>query len=183
MIGRWIAGWTMAPGPAPGLVLALSLGLALVFAAPVRAAETGTLLRAEVLRDQPFIDAAEVGKLAANDAVTIAARRAGWMQVSSADKSGWVRMLNVRLGAGSSGGGSGGLLAAASVFRTGSSASTTTTGVKGLGEADISNAQPDRAELARLDALGTTPADATAQAARNGLKPNEVAYLKPGRKK
>lgn len=147
------------------------------------AADSGNLLRADVLREKPFVDAAALDKLDANDPVEIAARQGAWMQVNARGKSGWVRMLNVRMGAAGAGGGSGGLLAAASVFRTGSSGTTVTTGVKGLGESELRAAQPDRAQLALLAAQAATPADAAAQATGNGLKPNDVAYLKPGRKK
>jgi hypothetical protein len=150
--------------------------------APVLAAETGVLIRADVLRDKPFIDAAEVEKLAANAPVAIAARQGGWVQVETGGKTGWVRTLNVRLAGGSSSGGSG-LLAASSLYRTGSSGTQVTTGVKGLGEGDISTASPNTAQLALLNAQRVTPAAASEQAGQNGLKANQVAYLPAGRKK
>jgi hypothetical protein len=155
----------------------------LLWGAAAQAAESGVLIRADVLRDKPFIDAGTVDKLAANAAVTIAARQGGWMQVDASGKSGWVRTLNVRLAGGGTVGGSSGVLAAASVFRTGSSGTQVTTGVKGLGESDLRAAEPNAAQLAMLNAQGVTPADASDQASRNGLKPNQVAYLKPGKKK
>lgn len=155
--------------------------VAMAAAGAAHAAENGSLIRAETLREQPFIDAAAVDSLAANEAVAIAARQGGWMQVGARGKTGWVKMLNVRLAGGGSTGGSGGLMAAASLFRTGSSGTTVTTGVKGLSEEDLRNAQPDRAQLAALAAQATTPAAASAQASANGLKPNEVAYLKAGK--
>jgi hypothetical protein len=151
--------------------------------APVLAAETGVLIRADVLRDKPFIDAAEVEKLAANAPVAIAARQGGWVQVESGGKTGWVRTLNVRLAGGSGSGGGSGLLAASSLYRTGSSGTQVTTGVKGLGEGDISTASPSTAQLALLNAQRVTPAAASEQAGQNGLKPNQVAYLPAGRKK
>lgn len=149
---------------------------------PVAAAETGVLIRADVLRDKPFIDAAKVDKLAANAPVTIAARQGGWVQVDASGKSGWVRMLNVRLAGGGSGGGSG-LLAASSVYRTGSSGTQVTTGVKGLGESDISAASPNAGQLAMLNAQRVQPAAASEQASQNGLKTNQVEYLQAGKKK
>ncbi|MBC7521397.1 MAG: hypothetical protein H7268_09945 [Sandarakinorhabdus sp.] len=140
------------------------------------------MIHADVLRDKPFIDAGAIDKLAANAPVAIAARQGGWMQVETGGKSGWVHTLNVRL-AGGGATGSGGLMAAASVFRTGSSGTQVTTGVKGLGESDLRAAQPDAAQLALLNAQAVTAADASGQATRNGLKPNQVAYLKPGKRK
>jgi hypothetical protein len=155
-------------------------GLAAV--APVHAAESGVLIRADVLRDKPFIDAAEIEKIPANAPVSIAARQGGWVQVDAAGKTGWVRTLNVRLAGGGTTGNSG-LLAASSLYRTGSSGTQVTTGVKGLGESDISAASPNNAQLAMLNAQAVTPAGASEQASQNGLKTNQVEYLKPGKKK
>jgi hypothetical protein len=155
-------------------------GLALATAG--QAAESGVLIRADVLRDKPFIDGAEVEKLAANAPVTIATRQGGWVQVEAGGKTGWVRTLNVRLGAGGSAGGSS-LLAASSLYRTGSSGTQVTTGVKGLGASDISSASPNAAQLAMLNAQVVAPAAASEQASRNGLKTNQVEYLKAGKKK
>lgn len=157
--------------------------LVLMVPAAALAVENGVLLRADVLRDKPFIDAAEVAKLAASAPVTIAARQGGWMQVAAGGATGWVRTLNVRLASSGAAAGGSGLLAASSVFRTGSSGTQVTTGVKGLGEDELRAAQPDMAQLAALDALAVTPAAASEQAARNGLQVNQVAYLKPGKKK
>lgn len=161
------------------LVLATA-GLAMATAG--QAAESGVLIRADVLRDKPFIDGAEVEKLAANAPVTIATRQGGWVQVEAGGKTGWVRTLNVRLGAGGSAGGSS-LLAASSLYRTGSSGTQVTTGVKGLGASDISAASPNAAQLAMLNAQVVAPAAASEQASRNGLKTNQVEYLKAGKKK
>lgn len=146
------------------------------------AAESGVVIRADVLRDKPFIDAAEVQKVTANAPVSITARQGGWVQVEAGGATGWVRTLNVRLAGGGSSGGSG-LLAASSAFRTGSSGTQVTTGVKGLGESDLNAAVPNAAQLAMLDGQAATPAAASEQAMRNGLKTNPVEYLKGGKKK
>jgi hypothetical protein len=155
---------------------------ALMLAGSALAAESGVLIRGDELRDKPFIDAESLGKVAANAAVSIAARQGGWVQVDVDGKSGWVRTLNVRLAGGGSTGNSG-LLAASSAFRTGSSGTQVTTGVKGLGESDLNAAVPNAAQLAMLNAQGVTAADASEQAVRNGLKANQVQYLKGGKKK
>jgi hypothetical protein len=168
-----IRGWTIRFG----LVLA-----AVLAAGPALAAENGVVIRADVMRDKPFIDAAEVQKVPANAPVTIAARQGGWVEVETGGKTGWIRTLNVRLAGGGTAGGSG-LLAASSAFRTGSSGTQVTTGVKGLGESDLNAAVPNQAQLAMLDAQAATPAAASEQAMRNGLKTNQVDYLKGGKKK
>lgn len=166
-----------------GLFLRFAALLALVLGnAAVLAAESGVVIRADVLRDKPFIDAAEVQKVAANAPVSIAARQGGWVQVDAGGTTGWLRTLNVRLAGGGTTGSSG-LLAASSAFRTGSSGTQVTTGVKGLGESDLNAATPNAAQLAMLNAQAVTPADASEQAMRNGLKTNQVDYLKGGKKK
>lgn len=167
---------------AGGLIRFAGIAAGLLWLAPLHAAESGVVIRADVMRDKPFIDAAEVEKLAANALVTIAARQGGWVQVESGGKTGWVRTLNVRLGSGGTGGGSS-LLAASSLYRTGSSGTQVTTGVKGLGEGDITAASPNAGQLAMLNNLRVTPAAASEQATQNGLKTNTVEYLPAGKKK
>ena len=68
-------------------------------------------------------------------------------------------------------------------LRTGSTGRTIATGVKGLDEGSIRNAAIDRAQLARLEALGASESEARALAAQGGLKENQVAALKPGKLK
>jgi hypothetical protein len=168
---------------AGGLIRFAGIAAGLLWLAPLHAAESGVVIRADVMRDKPFIDAAEVEKLAANAPVTIAARQGGWVQVESGGKTGWVRTLNVRLGSGGGTGGGSSLLAASSLYRTGSSGTQVTTGVKGLGEGDITAASPNAGQLAMLGNLRVTPAAASEQAAQNGLKTNTVEYLPAGKKK
>ena len=164
------------------VVLGISVALAATGAA---AAEHGVVIRAGDIKAQPFIDAASAASVTANEAVTILERKGGWMQVEAGGKTGWIRMLNVRLGgaagsAGSAGGGD--LLSTAALLRTGSSGKTVTTGVKGLGEEDIHNATVDVAQLDALAALAVDPADATAKAQKKGLKESQVEYLPKGKK-
>lgn len=156
-----------------------------IFAAPQIAAaapESAQVIRAADLMAQPFIDAAKVGPVAADQAVTIVERRGGWVQVQAAGKTGWLRTLNVRLAAGtaniaraSSRG--------ASALRTGSSGRTITTGVKGLDEESIRNAPIDRVQLAALDALAVPEDAARAAAAAKKLVESRQDYLKPGKVK
>jgi hypothetical protein len=149
------------------------------------AAEKGLVLRAADLLAQPFIDAAKSGPLTANQSVTILERRGAWANIEAGGKSGWVRVLNLRLepgaarpgGAGPSGG-SGNPL---SLLQTGSSGRTVTTGVKGMDETDIQNATPDYAELELLGTLAENADAARANAVKSNLKENTVDYLDKGR--
>ena len=149
------------------------------------AAEKGLILRAGDLLAQPFIDAAKSGPITANQPVTIVERRGAWANVETGGKSGWVRVLNLRLepaaarpGGARPAGGSGNPL---SLLQTGSSGRTVTTGVKGMDEEDIQNATPDYAELELLGTLAENADAARANAVKSNLKENTVDYLDKGR--
>jgi hypothetical protein len=157
--------------------------LALGFAAVPAAAETGAVIRAGELKAMPFIDAATSAKLAANQPVTILQRKGGWVQVEANGQTGWVRMLNVRLAAGSSPAPNQANVRAASLLRTNSSGKTVTTGIKGLGEEDLQNAVPDPAQLAKLVALAVPASEASSNAAASGLVEHSVDYLDSKKKK
>lgn len=144
--------------------------------APAHTAEQGIVIRAGDLKAQPFLDAAMADRVAAKQQVTIIRRQGGWVQVQSNGKTGWLRMLNVRLATAAPAANT----KSASLLRTGSSGKTVTTGVKGLGEEDIRKATPDPLQVAALDAMAVPPAEATANARQSGLRENQVAYLDKG---
>lgn len=159
--------------------------------ASAQAAEKGLIIRAGDLMEQPFIDAAKTGPVTANQPVTILARRGAWANVESNGKTGWVRVLNLRLdpgnarpaGARPSNSASTNFTNPASLLRTGSSGRTVTTGVKGMDEEDIRNASPDYGELEQLGTLAVNADDARANAGRSKLTENSVDYLDKGRRK
>jgi hypothetical protein len=163
---------------------ALAGALALFFAVPA-AAEDGAVIRADELRAMPFIDAAASAKVAANQPVTILARKGGWVQVQTGGQAGWLRMLNVRLRAGSGPAQGQANVRAASLLRTNSSGKTVTTGIKGLGEEDLQNAAADPAQVAKLATLAVSPDEASANAHASGLVEQQVDFLdqKKGKKK
>lgn len=149
--------------------------LLLVAAQAQAANERGLIIRGGELYSQPFIDAPKDGALTPNQAVTIVDRRGGWVRVVAGARSGWVRALNVRLEAVAPGVGS------AARLRTGSTGRTVATGVKGLEEADIRGASIDRGQLARLEGLGASEAQARQAAADYKLTEHKVDYLKKGK--
>ena len=149
------------------------------------AAEKGLILRAGDLLAQPFIDAAKSGPIAANQPATILERRGAWANVEVGGRTGWVRVLNLRLEPGAARPGGARPAGAAgnplSLLRTGSSGRTVTTGVKGMDEEDIRNATPDYAELELLGTLAVNADEARANAVKSSLKENTVDYLDKGR--
>ena len=149
------------------------------------AAERAFAVRAGELKQQPFIDAAAAGSVAANQAVSVLTRQGGWVRVESNGQSGWMRMLNIRLAVATPASGTGtgsssnrsSLTSSGAQLRTGSSGKTVTTGVKGLDESNIRGSTPDEAQVAQLEALGVDPSEAASHAASSGLKEQSVQYL------
>lgn len=140
------------------------------------AQEAATLARDGELRDKPVSDGAIVATLKSRSAVTLHSRQGAWAQISTADgRKGWIRLLNLRTASGQRG--DLGLGALASAFKTGSSGTTVSTGVKGLSEAQLENAQPDPEQVKKLELYRSTPTQAKAGASTAGLKTKTVAYL------
>lgn len=174
----------------------LPLLVAVLCASAASAAEKGIVLRAGDLKAQPFLDAANADKVTANQQVTITRRQGGWVQVEAGGKTGWLRMLNLRLEAAAAAPAAPATAAAStarpsrsslsanpsSLLRTGSSGKTVTTGVKGLDEENIRGSHVDPVQVAALTALAVEPGEATSNAAASGLKETPVDYLQKGRR-
>lgn len=150
--------------------------------APAHAAEKGALIRAGELKTKPFADAPAAARFTANQQVNVISRQGGWVQVEADGKTGWLRMLNLRMASAGAPSRKGNNSAMASLLRTGSSGKTVTTGVKGMDEEDIRNATIDIVELQELHGLAVPPLEATAHAQQSGLKEYKVEYLKEGGK-
>ena len=75
--------------------------------------------------------------------VSVMSRQGGWVKITSAKGNGWVRMLSLRGDSTAKKPGDTGLQSLINVGRSGSSGITMTTGVRGLSEEDLKNAQPN----------------------------------------
>jgi hypothetical protein len=138
-------------------------------------AQSGTVVRKTDLRDKPFLDAAVIAPIAANTPIQIQANKGAWMQVKAANgQVGWIKLLNVRT---SGGGTNSSSLALGNVIKTGSSGQTVTTGVKGLSAEQIRQAEPNAAEVAKMDSYASNHGEATRAALQAKLIPQEVAAL------
>ena len=144
-------------------------------------AEKGRIIRAGDLLAQPFIDAPSAAKLTASQPVTIVERRGPWVSVQANGKTGWVRLLNLRLEPAAAGLSRPSTVSRpsglSSLMQTGSSGRTVTTGVKGMDEEDIRASTPNYEELTLLEGLGVDAADARASAEKAKLAARSVAYL------
>jgi len=152
---------------------------ALLLAIPAAyAAETGYTLRATEVKDKPFTDAATLATLPEKTQVEIVLRQGGWMQVKAKDlKSGWVRMLSVRLGNPDQKAQGGNLLTAIGTRPRSTSNATVTTGVRGFSEEDLANAKPNPAEVEKMKGYSATPAEAGDFAKAGKLTAQQVAYF------
>jgi hypothetical protein len=139
----------------------------------------GTVTRQTELRSQPALTAQTLRTLAADTPVTVTARQSGWLQVTSGDARGWVRLLHVSTQPSAQSGSARAELEAAARVATGRAGSgniAVTTGIRGLDQNDLRDAKPNPEELQRLEALGVEPAEAQAYAARRGLERRSIPF-------
>jgi len=156
----------------------MKLLLVLLLLPLVAWAEPATTIRATELKKEPAVDADTLAALPANTAVDAAERKGGWVRVKAAGAQGWVKMLSLRYGESTSKKGDTGLAQAINVARTGSSGTQVTTGVRGLDEKELANAQPNASELAKLDKFAADEKGAARFAANGKLGAQTVDYPK-----
>jgi uncharacterized protein YgiM (DUF1202 family) len=139
-----------------------------------------TVVRDTELKDKPYADAKTLKRLPARTAVTIVDRQGGWLRVQAGGQQGWVRLLHVSSqSAGGSKSGADELKSAANVAtgRAGAGNIVSTTGIRGLNEEQLSKAQPNPAELQRLESYGASKEQAAAYARSHKLDRRQVAYV------
>jgi hypothetical protein len=153
------------------------LGSLLLAAHVAWGAETGTLLKADELKAEPFRDAKTLATLAAGGKVDILGKQGGWFKVKSAKGSGWVRMLSIRKGEVRKGGGDAAGLMGMASGRAGTGKVVATTGIRGLNEEDLKSAKFNAEELKLAESYATARADAQKFAAQAKLAARPMDYL------
>ena len=144
-------------------------------------AEPATVVRAVDLKKSPASDAATLAPLAEGAKVEALERQGGWTRIKAAPGEGWVRMLALRYdGASESKQGDLGIVQAINVARTGTSGTQVTTGVRGLDEKQLAAAQPNAAELKKMEGFGVEKPAAAKFATDGKLEPRTVSYPKEG---
>ena len=142
-------------------------------------AEPATVIRATDLKQAPATDSTTLAALAENTAVEALERKGGWTRVKGEAGEGWVRMLALRFGgAAPAKPGASGLTQLFNVARTGTSGTQVTTGVRGLDAEQIANAQPNPAELAKLEKFAADRDAAAGFATQGKLSATAVDYPK-----
>jgi Bacterial SH3 domain len=155
------------------LIRALFIGLTASIHA--LAGESGTAIKLDSLRAEPFADAKTVGSLNKNDSVEILAKKGAWLQVKSKKSTGWVRLLSVKRGGAS---GSGSAISDVASGRTGTGKVVSTTGIRGLSAEELKAAKFNEDEMKKMESYQTSSGDAQSYAAAGGLSANKMAYLK-----
>ncbi len=146
-------------------------------AAPAYAGQAAYTVRSTEIKQQPYSDAATVAKLNENASVNIVSRQGGWVRITSKAGNGWVKMLSLRSSSTATKRGDSGLQSLFNVGRSGSSGITVATGVRGLSEEDLKNAQPAPRELEKLQNYAVNKAKAEKFARDAKLKSQQLDYL------
>jgi len=141
------------------------------------AAETGSVIRAEGIKVEPFRDAKTIASLSVGDKVEIVKKDGGWLQIKSPKGKGWVHMLNVRKeGMRKYSDDIGGLLGMAS-GRAGTGKVVGTTGIRGLDEVELKAAKYNETELNLLESYAINRTEAQLFAIQGQLAARKFDYL------
>lgn len=158
-------------------IRAIMTACGMLLAIAAHAAESGTALKTDELKAEPFRDAKTVASLATGDKVDILGKDGGWLKVKSAKGSGWVHMLSIRKGDARKGSGdAAGLLGLAS-GRAGTGKVVATTGIRGLNEEDLKTARFNEPELKLDESYASSRADAQKFATQGKLAARKFDYL------
>jgi hypothetical protein len=157
----------------------ISIVLLWTWAATVPAADTGYVIRATDLKAKPYLDADTMIRLPDRSPVEILVREGPWMQVKAQSKTGYVRMLQVRLNVSESAQvrkppASSPVVTAAN--RPSGSRPIVTTGVRGFDEQGLKDAQPDPAAFALMVSFAATRQQAQQFAQASPLNPRSLPY-------
>lgn len=152
------------------------LGALLMLSGIAYAAETGTALKNDTLRKEPYADAKATGSIQRNAKVEILAKKGAWLQIKSGTSTGWVRLLSVKRGTTRSSNEAAGVLGLAS-GRSGTGQVVSTTGVRGLNEEELKSAKFNEEEVKRLEAMTVSESDGKKFALAGELKARKLDYL------
>lgn len=160
----------------PTPLLTAALLLALMAQPALAATETGSAIKGDEIKAEPFRDAKSVGALAVGDQVQIVKRNGAWLQIAS-PKKGWVKMLSIKKGGTAASGATLTGVAALASGRAGTGKIVSTTGIRGLNEEDLKNAKFNEKEVKAVEAYKVSKNEADKFAAQGKLKARQIAYL------
>jgi hypothetical protein len=156
----------------------LALAAAMLSAASA-AAQPVTVERDSPLYGEPRLEAAQVAQLKAGATGEVIGKQGAWLNLKTADGTGWLLSFNVRFpsqqtGTGDSGAGS----AAGRLFGAPRGVSVTSTiGIRGIEEEDLKQASFNADQMKLLDGYSVTKEAAERGARAAGLAPVSVDYM------
>lgn len=148
-----------------------------VYGSAALAAETGTALKNDTLRKEPYADAKTAGSFSRGESLEILKKQGAWLQVKTKKTTGWVRLLSVKRGTSTGGSQTAGVLAAAS-GRAGTGQVVSTTGVRGLSEQELKAAKFNETEIKTMESYTLSADDGRSFANAGKLKPIAFTNLK-----
>lgn len=158
-------------------ILLVNITLMGMLAPAIALSETGTALKADTLRAEPFSDSKTLSAIAKGESVDILSKKGAWLQIKTKKNTGWVRLFSIKRGAASSGNQVKGVVDVAS-GRAGTGKVISTTGVRGLNAEELKAAQFNEDEIKQLEGYTQTGADGQKFANAGDLKAIKFSYLK-----
>ena len=156
----------------------LTVGLsALLLSNLSLAAESGSALKNDSIRFEPYADAKVTGTLNRGDKLDILTKKGAWLQVKTKKSTGWVRLLSVKRGSTSTINQTSGVLAAAS-GRAGTGQVVSTTGIRGLSAQDLKAAKFNEVEVKTMESYTQSAEQGQQFASAGGLKHVSFSNLK-----
>ena len=156
----------------------LTLGLsALLLTNLSLAAESGSALKNDSMRFEPYADSKVTGTLTRGDSLEILTKKGAWLQVKNKKNTGWVRLLSVKRGSASANNQTAGALAVAS-GRAGTGQVVSTTGIRGLSVQDLKVAKFNEAEIKSMESHTQSAEQGQRFASAGGLKTVVFSNLK-----
>lgn len=141
------------------------------------AGESGSAIKADSLRAEPYQDAKVTAQIAKGERANILKTSGGWSQVKTAKATGWVRMLSIRRDAARNTASSGSTLAALASGRSGKGKIVATTGIRGLNEEELKAAQYSESEIKLAESYGSSKTEARRFAQGGKLVAQQIDYL------
>ncbi len=162
--------------------LVLLACVCMVMIAPA-AAQQVTVERDSELRAEARLDAKVVATLKPGATGEVTAKNGAWLNIRTAEATGWLFSFNVRFASAqqASGSGAGNAAGVGRLFGPRQNINVTSTiGIRGLEADDLRQARFDAEQMRLLDQYSASRADAESRAQSSGLSAAQVDYLDAG---
>lgn len=141
-------------------------------------AESGSALKDDQLRSDPFADAKTTGSIKRGQSVDIVEKKGAWLKISAGSNKGWVRLLSVKRGSSTGSGSSASDVLNVASGRAGTGKVVATTGIRGLSAEELKSASFNEAEVQQLERYTQTSDQGNGFANQAGLSAVSFKLLK-----